>query len=144
MFSFFTIVRILFSLLFTLLCIYFTQFITALENKKKCPLSKGWRITNGKLLSSALMIVGIVNVFIPANKFLSTLPLIGSTYVLVFALLLYGILFIINRLSKNIDESDNSKCKLKGFDTLLDFFTSKTIMDCIYFTIIITIVFFYL
>jgi len=144
MFSFFTIVRILFSLLFTLLCIYFTQFITALENKKKCPLSKGWRITNGKLLSSALMIVGIVNVFIPANKFLSTLPLIGSTYVLFFALLLYGILFIVNRLAKNIVESDNSKCKLKGYDTLIEFFNNKTAIECIYITIIITTIFFYL
>ena len=144
MFSFFTILRIIYSLVFALMCMYFTQFINAIEKKKKCDLSEGWRIANGKLLGSLLMLVGIVNIFVPANKFLSTLPIIGSSYILLFALALFGELFIINRLSKNIDESDNSKCKLKGFDTLLDFFTSKTIMDCIYFTIIITIVFFYL
>jgi len=144
MFSFFTILRIIYSLVFALMCMYFTQFINAIEKKKKCPLSDGWRITNGKLIGSLLMLVGIVNIFVPANKFLSTLPIIGSSYILLFALALFGELFIINRLSKNIDESDNSKCKLKGYDTLIEFFISKTIMECIYFTIIITIVFFYL
>ena len=95
MFSFFTILRIIYSSIFTLIAIYFTQFITAIENKKKCSLSEGWRITNGKVLSSLLMIVGIVNIVVPANKFLSTLPIVGSSYILLFALALFGDLFII-------------------------------------------------
>jgi hypothetical protein len=144
MFSFFTILRIIYSLIFTLLFIYFTKFISAIENKKKCALSEGWRITNGKVLSSLLMIVGIVNIFVPANKFLSTLPIIGSSYILLFSLALFGDLFIIYRLSKNIDESDDSKCKIKGYDTIIDFFSTKSMADCIYYTIIATIIFFYL
>ena len=144
MFSFFTILRIIYSLIFTLLFIYFTQFISAIENKKKCALSEGWRITNGKVLSSLLMIVGIVNIFVPANKFLSTLPIIGSSYILLFSLALFGNLFIIYRLSKNIDESDDSRCKIKGYDTIIEFFSARTMVDCIYYTIIATIIFFYL
>ena len=144
MFSFFTILRIIYSLIFTLISIYFTQFISAIENKKKCALSEGWRITNGKVLSSLLMIVGIVNIFVPANKFLSTLPIIGSSYILLFSLALFGNLFIIYRLSKNIDESDDSRCKIKGYDTIIEFFSARTMVDCIYYTIIATIIFFYL
>ena len=144
MFSFFTILRIIYSSIFALIAIYFTQFITAIENKKKCSLSEGWRITNGKVLSSLLMIVGIVNIFVPANKFLSTLPIIGSSYILLFSLALFGDLFIIYRLSKNIDESNDSRCKIKGYDTIIDFFSSRTMVDCIYYTIIVTIIFFYL
>jgi hypothetical protein len=144
MFSFWSILRIIYSLLFTVMCVYFTQFITAIEEKKKCPLSKGWRITNGKIISSLLMIVGLVNIFIPASKFLSTLPIIGSSYVLVFVLALFGDLIIINRLSINVAESDNSKCKLKGYNMLIDFFSEKSFIECIYFTIIISIIFFYL
>jgi len=124
--------------------IYFTQFITAIEKKKKCSLSEGWRITNGKVLSSLLMIVSVVNIIVPANKFLSTLPIIGSSYILLFALALFGDLFIIYRLAKNIDESDDSRCKIKGYDTLIDFFSSKSMIECIYFTIFATIIFFYL
>ena len=144
MFSFWSIVRILYSVFFTLIFIYITQFIIALEEKKKCPLSEGWRITNGKLFGSLLMIVGLVNIFLPASKFLSTLPLIGSSYVLVFSLSLLLEFFIVNRLSINIDESDNSKCKLKGYDLLINFFSDKTFTDCIYYTVIISVIFFYL
>jgi hypothetical protein len=144
MFSFWTILRIIFSLLFTLSCMYIIQFINAIEDKKKCSLSEGWRITNGKVVGSILMIVGLVNIFIPANKFLSTLPIIGSSYVLIFMLALFGELFIINRLSINIEESEESKCKIKGFDMLINFFSTKTVIECIYITVIISILFFYL
>ena len=144
MFSFWSILRIIYSLVFTLICLYFTQFISELEKKKKCPLSEGWRITNGKVVGSLLMIVGLVNIFIPASKFLSTLPLVGSSYVILFSLALFGEFFIINRLSINIDESDNSKCKLKGYDLLIDFFSNKTFTDCIYYTVIVSVIFFYL
>ncbi len=144
MFSFWSILRIIYSLIFTLVFLYFTQFINAIEEKKKCPLSEGWRITNGKIISSLLMLVGLINVFVPASKFLSTLPIIGSSYVLVFVLALFGDLIIINRLSINIAESENSKCKLKGYDMIINFFSEKSFTDCIYFTIIISIIFFYL
>ena len=144
MFSFWTILRIIFSLFFTLSCMYVIQFITSIEEKKKCSLSEGWRITNGKVVSSMLMIVGLVNIFIPVNKFLSTLPIIGSGYVLIFMLTLFGQLYIINRLVINVKESEESKCKIKGFDILINFFSTKTIVECIYITIIISILFFYL
>ena len=144
MFSFWSILRILYSLIFTICCLYFVQFINAVEIKKKCPLSEGWRITNGKMLGSLLMIVGLVNIFIPANKFLSTLPIIGSSYVLLFMLALFGELFIINRLAINIENSDNSKCKIKGYDLLINYFSEKTFAECIYITMIVSILFFYL
>ena len=144
MFSFWSILRIIYSLIFTLVCMYFTQFINAIEEKKKCPLSEGWRITNGKIISSLLMLVGLINIFVPASKFLSTLPIIGSSYVLVFVLALFGNLIIINRLSINIAESENSKCNIKGYDMIINFFSEKSFTDCIYFTIIISIIFFYL
>jgi len=144
MFSFWSILRIIYSLLFTIVCIYFTQFINAIEEKKKCPISKGWRITNGKIISSLLMIVGLINIFIPASKFLSTLPIIGSSYVLLFVLSVFGELFIINRLSINIVESDNTSCNIKGYDMIINFFSEKTFADCVYITIFVSVIFFYL
>ena len=144
MFSSWSILRIIYSLIFTLMCIYFTQFISSIEEKKKCPLSEGWRITNGKILGSLLTIVGLVNIFIPASKFLSTLPIIGSSYVVIFVLALFGELFIINRLAINIDESDNSRCTIKGYDMLINYFSNTTFTQCVYYTIIISVIFFYL
>ena len=144
MFSFWTILRIVYSLFFTIINIYITQFIKGIENKKNCELSTGWRITNGKVISSLLIIIGIINIFVPASKFLSTLPIIGSSYVLIFVLALLGELFIVNRLSINIGEDDNIKCTPKGFDMLINYFSNTTFFECVIMTVIISILFFYL
>jgi hypothetical protein len=90
------------------------------------------------------LFVGIINIFLPASKFLSTIPIIGSSYVVVFVGAVFLELFIINRLSINIIESENSKCNIKGFDTILTFFSTKTTLECGYFTLVIAILFFYL
>ena len=144
MFSFWSILRIIYSIAFTLLFLYCTQFITSIEEKKKCSLSEGWRITNGKIIGSILMIIGIINICLPASKFLASLPIIGSSYVLIFALAIFGELFIVNRLAVKIDESTSSKCKLKGYNTLIDIFSSIGVTECIYITIIISVIFLYL
>ena len=143
-FSFWTILRVIYSLIFAISCSYISNFIQTVEAKKKCPLAEGWRITNGKLLSSLLMIIGAINVFVPASKFLSTLPIVGSSYVLIFVLMVFGLLFIVNRLCVNIAEREDSKCSIKGYHTLLEFFGNRTVMECIYITIGVSMIFFYL
>ena len=144
MFSIWTILRIIFSIIFTVVHIYFTQFINAIEEKKNCPLSTGWRITNGKLISSLLMIIGLINIFLPASKFLSTIPLIGSSYVLLFVIALFSELFIIYRLVDNIGDDENSNCKVKGYNFIINFFSDKDLSQCVFYTIIVSVLFFYL
>ena len=142
-FSFWSILRIIYSLIFTIGFAYLGNYIKAIESRE-CSLSKGWRITNGKILSSILMIIGAVNVFCPASKFLSTLPIIGSSYVLLFVLAVFLELFIVNRLAINLDEGEDSKCALGGYQGLTDFLTRQSISECIYYTIGLSVVFFYL
>jgi len=146
MFSFtiWTVLRIIYSLIFTICCSYISNFINKIEEKKKCPLSEGWRITNGKIISSILIIIGSINIIIPINKFLSTLPIIGSSYILLFVILIFTLLFILNRLSVNIAEREDSKCNIKGYDYIINFFQDRTVLECIYMTILITVIFFYL
>lgn len=142
-FSIWSILRIIYSLAFCIGFSYLGNYIKAIESQE-CSLSKGWRITNGKIISSILMIIGAVNVFCPASKFLSTLPIIGSSYVLLFVLAVFLELFIVNRLAVNLDEGDDSKCALDGYKSLTDFWTRRGISECIYYTIGLSVVFFYL
>lgn len=144
MFSYWTILRIIYSLFFTSINIYIIQFIKGIEDKKNCNLSTGWRITNGKIISSLMVIVGLINIFIPASKFLASLPIIGSSYVLFFVIALLGELFIVNRLSININEDLTMKCKPKGFNIIINYFSNKTFTDCIIITVVLSILFFYL
>lgn len=139
-----SILRVIYSVIFAITCSYISNFIQTIEQKKKCPLSEGWRITNGKLLSSLLMIIAVINIFVPASKFLSTLPIIGSSYVLLFVLAVFLVLFIVNRLSINIMEREDNKCNIKGYDMLIMFFSNRTVLECIYITIALSIIFFYL
>ena len=143
MFELMTILRIIFSLTFTVICLYTTQYITAV-GEKNCPLSKGLYVSNGKIFSSLLMIVGFINIFIPINKFLSNIPLIGSTYILIFTLLLFINFFVLKRIVSNSSEPENKKCIIKNYKSLISFIDDRGIQEIIYFTLIISIIFFYL
>lgn len=138
-----TILRIIFSLAITMCSMYITQYITAIGDKK-CELAKSLYISNGKLLSSLLMVISVVNIFMPVNKFLSNIPIIGSSYVFLFIVLLFMLLFILKRIVINLNEPENKKCKFKDYKSLTNFIDDLSYMQCCYITIIISIVFFYL
>ena len=143
MFEYLTLLRIVFSLSFGFIFLYITRFITKVE-KSKCPLSNSLYISNGKLLSSLMMLFGFINTFIPINKIIYNIPVIGSSYVLIFVGILFGILFIIKRIADNLNEDENKKCKKKEYKYLIDFINNRSINECFIFTIITSIVFFYL
>jgi len=143
MFEYLTLLRIVFSLSFGFIFLYITQFITKVE-KSKCPLSNSLYISNGKLLSSLMMLFGFINTFIPINKIIYNIPVIGSSYVLIFVSILFGILFIMKRIANNLNENENKKCKKKEYKYLIDFINNRSINECFIFTIITSIVFFYL
>ena len=138
-----TILRIIFSLIITMCSMYITQYITAIGDRK-CELAKSLYISNGKLLSSLLMVISVVNIFMPVNKFLSNIPIIGSSYVFLFILLLYMLLFILKRIVNNLDEPENKKCNIKDYKSVSKFISDISYVQCIYITIIISVVFFYL
>ena len=133
-----TILRIVFSLSITMCAMYITQYISAIGDKK-CELANSLYVSNGKLLSSLLVFISAVNIFMPVNKFLSNIPIIGSSYVLLFILL-----FILKRIVINLDEPENKKCKIKEYKLLSNFISDISYFQCSYITIIISVIFFYL
>lgn len=139
-----TILRILFNGAFAYGNLHITNFITHIQNQKDCPCSSGWKISNGKFVSSLLFVVGIVNIFFSANNLFSQIPIIGSSYALIFTLLIFVDLFIVSRLAKNLREKENRECDITGYESLSNFFRRRDTTECIYFSIILAIIFFYL
>ena len=90
------------------------------------------------------MIIGVINIFIPINKFISNIPIIGSSYVLLFILILFLTLFIVKRIVNNIAEKENKKCNIKSYKSFISFVNDRSIMEIIYVTLILSILFFYL
>jgi hypothetical protein len=143
MFELWTIIRIVFSMIFTVFTIYINQFITEIS-EKNCDFAKSLYISNCKLITSLLMIIGIINIFVPINKFFASIPVIGSSYVLVFVVILFVELFILKRIASNLNDSENRKCRSKTYKSLTDFIEERSIVECFFATIIISIIFFYL
>ena len=112
--SFWTVLRIIFSIIFTLSVLYIYKFILELSENKDCKLADGWRVSNSKTLALLLIIIGIINIIIPVSKFIAGLPIIGSVYVFLFVLGLFMLLFLINRICINIMENDeNDDCYIE-------------------------------
>ena len=143
MFEFFTIIRILFSILFSLTYLYVSQFITEI-GKKKCPFASSLYISNGKLISGLLIIIGIINIILPINKFIYTIPVIGTSYVFIIMMLIFIIFFIMKRIVSNLQEAENKKCRTKNYKVLQHFIENRSIPECIYITVVMSIIFFYL
>lgn len=144
MFSLFTILRILFNGLFAFSFLQASRAIEHISKQTDCPCSQGWKISAGKPLSSLLFVIGSINIFISANNILSQIPLIGSSYSLLFLLCLFMNLYILSRLSNCLQETENSDCDITGYEPLFNFFKKISILDCSYISIILTIIFFYL
>jgi len=89
------------------------------------------------------MIISIINIFLPFNKFIASLPIIGSGYVLLFVIMLFMILFLANRLAINILD-ENTECIDSNYEDLIIKLDNLTVMYDIYITIGISILFFYL
>ena len=144
MLSLFTILRILFNSIFAFMSLHISNAIGHIEKQKDCPCSQGWKISVGKPLASLLFLIGIANIFISANNVLSQIPFIGSSYALLFLLSIFIELFLLSRLAKCLKDEENNDCDITGYQPLFKFFRKRTITECTYFSIIISIIFFYL
>ncbi len=144
MFTIFTILRIIFNGIFAFCSLQASRAITHLEKQKDCPCSKGWKISTTKPLSSLFFVISIINIFISANSILSQIPFIGSSYALIFLLCLFLELFAMSRLAICLQDEENDDCDIKGYEPLFKFFQQRSVTDCAYISIILTIIFFYL
>ena len=143
--SFWTVLRVIFSIIFTVSVLYIYKFILEISENADCKLADGWRVSNSKTLALLLIIIGVINIIIPVSKFIAGLPIIGSIYVFLFVLGLFMLLFLINRICINIMENDeHNNCYIEKYDSLIIWFSNRNIMDNIYITIILSILFFYL
>ena len=142
--SIWTILRVIYSLIFTIACNYTIKYLKTIKENEKCPLSDNWKTNNGLLAASLLLVIGAINIFIPVSNFLSKLPIIGSSYVMLFVMILFLLTFALNRLAINISERDDSKCVMKTFRSFTEFWENRTFLEDVYITIGISMIFLYL
>ena len=142
--SIWTIFRVIYSLVLTIACNYSIKYLKSIKENENCPLSDNWKTNNGLLAASLLLVITAINIFIPVSNFLSKLPIIGSSYVLLFVMILFLLTFSLNRLAININEREDSKCDMKSFKSFTDFWENRTFLEDVYITMAIAMIFLYL
>ena len=75
---------------------------------------------------------------------MSNIPILGSSYVFLFIVLLFMLFFILKRIVINLDEPENKKCNVKNYKTFSNFISDRSYAECCYITIFVSVVFFYL
>lgn len=142
--SIWTIFRVIYSLILTVVCNYSIKYLKSIKENENCPLSDNWKTNNGLLAASLLLVITAINIFIPVSNFLSKLPIIGSSYVLLFVMILFLLTFSLNRIAININEREDSKCDMKTFKSFTDFWENRTFLEDVYITMAIAMLFLYL
>lgn len=134
------IARIGISSMFVIFCLMTNHYLNTIKKLENCPCNKGWKITNGIILTNTFLLVNFVNLILPINKMIYSVPLIGSTYMFLYALILFVILFIIANVSAELKKEECKKCRVDSIKTIYDLFKDLTIRNCLYATTILVII----
>lgn len=140
-------IRIVVHSILTLIFLFINAFINriAKNDSELCPCASGWRIVNGKFISSILFFVSLVNIFLPVNTFINSIPIIGSGGILLHILLSLILAYILNSLCRQLNEPENSECKyIEGFKYIQQLIANISITYILISSVIISIISFYL
>jgi len=139
--------RIVIHSILTLIFLFANGFINriAKNDPETCPSARGWRIVNGKFISSILFFASLVNIFIPVNTFINSIPIIGSSGILLHILLTLILAYIINSLCRQLNEPENAGCKhIDGFKYVQGIIAKTPLTYVLITSICISIISFYI
>lgn len=136
--------RISINSLFILFSLLTNQYFNSIKKLENCPCNKGWKIDNGIILSNLLLLTSLLNLVIPLNKMIYSIPLIGSTYMFIYGFILFILLFTITNVSDELKKAKCKDCKTDSIKYMYDVFKDMSIKNCIYATSLLVIVSFWL
>jgi len=118
-----------FYISFIILCFTVLGIVEHLQKQDKCECNTGWKPENLKLISQLGIVLGGINLIIPLNKSLYSIPII-STF---FSILVVGVismyLFTLVRYFRNLKTMDKCRntCTIKkGNEGFINFVTSSS------------------
>lgn len=132
------------SVSFVLFSLLTNQYLNTIKKLENCPCNKGWKIENGIILSNVFLLINLLNLIIPINKMIYSMPLIGSSYMFIYGIILFVILFIITNVAIELKKEECKDCKIDSIKYMYDLFKDMTIKNCIYATILLVIIGFWL
>ncbi len=137
-------IRLGVNLLALLFQMWIYQYLISIENQPNCPCNSGWKLTQGKMISSLMFVICLANLFYPINNLVMNVPVIGSGAIAVFIFLMGLEFFVVNRISKQvISYKCREKCTVEGHKTINGIFAEMTMLSSIFWAFILSIILFY-
>jgi hypothetical protein len=125
------LIKSAFYIAFIFLCFTVLGIVEHLQQQDNCECNTGWKPENLKLISQIGIVLGGINLLLPLNKTLYSIPLVSG----IFSILVLGVivmyLFTMVRYFRNLRQQDSCRktCKVKsgneGFINMVS--TSSTV-----------------
>jgi hypothetical protein len=110
--------RLIFYILFILLNFTVLGIVDNLQKQDKCQCNTGWKPENLKLISQIGIFIGFINIILPINKTLYSIPLINTAFSILCLCVILMYFFTMVRYFRNLRQLDKCRntCKIKKTD----------------------------
>ena len=134
-------VRIILNVAFLICQIYIYKFLAALEDQgDACPCSSGWKLAQAKLFTNIMVLLNLVNIFIPLNRGLHNIPIIGGSISMIYLVMLSGELCLVYSICKELAKPICRDCEVDGFERIVGLFQGQSILACLGYAVLASIV----
>lgn len=132
-------IKIIFYVLLLLFNLLIYKSILDIQKQEKCECKNGWKIENIKIISLIIILLSLINLFIPINKFLYNIPVIGTFITFALVILVFGQIFILIRFSREIKSGRcMANCKSNWlFDNIKEISLTTTFIISIILSVIL-------
>ena len=133
--------RIVLNTGFLLAQIFIYKFLAAIEDQgDACPCSSGWKLAQAKLFTNIMVLLNLVNIFIPLNRGLHNIPIVGGSISLIYLVMLGGELCLVYSICKELDKPICRDCEVDGFEKVVGFFQRQSMLACLGYAVVASIV----
>jgi hypothetical protein len=124
--------RFIINLIFLIIQIYIYKLLEYIEEQgENCPCSSGWKLAQVKLITNIMILLNVINMFVPLNSGLHNIPLIGGSISLIYLLLLSLELVLVSSITKEFDTPNCKDCNTEEYQSIVNFFQGSSYIGCI-------------
>ena len=133
--------RIILNTAFLLCQIFIYKFLAALEDQgDACPCSSGWKLAQAKLFTNIMVLLNLVNIFVPLNRGLHNIPIVGGSISLIYLVMLGGELCLVYSICKELATPNCKDCLVEGYGDITAFFQRQSMLACFGYAMLASII----
>ena len=133
--------RIIINTAFFVCQILLYRFLATIEDQgDSCPCSSGWKLAQAKLFTNIMVLLNLVNIFVPLNRGLHNIPIVGGSISIIYLVMLGGELCLVYSICKELEKPVCRDCEIDGYERIVEFFQNQSMIACLGYAIVASII----